>query len=808
MGPKDFDCDSILRGIDTAVGKVAEAMGPGGKPVRIDNGIYTRDGHRIACSVELPGSGEQYGVKLVQAVTGKMANDVGDGSSTAAVLMRSLVGDTLPKVARGDAAPGEVDEGMRLAIAKAIGAIEEQSLKVDVKKAFDIATVHAGLGDDLARKLARSYSGKPLRVKFGSASGVRFTKNGIIVGGDDADEKKRRIENLFKFVDLNLQTGVVRGNGRAYLRAARALDDLEVTPGQRIGVEAVRKALMQPHFRILQNVRVDDTHEIFDATAMVRTALQNAALTTSEAIRATSKRPPEALLVTPTTPPPIVTRYTDIYCPRRVSIKSEQFPVIVGLTVAKRSEQTQKLDVRSDQPVRVVVQATGCEPLEKPEKEIAILEGEDSRATFFFRPKTLGIASIRVLISQQGQLLASPVAELEITAFDVSDEAASVQTPLQTVDFKDPPDHCLYVEYDSAALRYMWMPASGQARMFTQPLGDSLRRVMKRVYEQLEGYRASGADDIDLQFDRVRTLKPEEIDARIETAGYKLWRDLIPDGLQAFYAEQRGAIADKSLMVISNEPWIPWEMMWPNSPDWADDGPWCQTLRLTRWLLARPSQRATPGAPPNRLRLQRMTTIIPDNKDLPSAQEEKTFLAGFRKSHNIAAAGVDLPTEHEVRAALEKEDFDWLHAATHGNVSTSDDDGSPLWLEANGKLVPAMLYGPRYEGHILKLQPSFVFNACQVGKSGWTLRGIGGWAKLLLGANARLFMAPLWSVTDDLAQSFVVKFYQALADGAVVGEAVRQARAAVKKAGDPTWLAYSVYAHPNAVVDFAPTSRR
>jgi hypothetical protein len=50
---------------------------------------------------------------------------------------------------------------------------------------------------------------------------------------------------------------------------------------------------------------------------------------------------------------------------------------------------------------------------------------------------------------------------------------------------------------------------------------------------------------------------------------------------------------------------------------------------------------------------------------------------------------------------------------------------------------------------------------------------------------------PLWSVTDANALSFAETFYRELLAGG---------RRTARTAGDPTWLAYSVYAHPNARV--------
>jgi CHAT domain-containing protein len=68
----------------------------------------------------------------------------------------------------------------------------------------------------------------------------------------------------------------------------------------------------------------------------------------------------------------------------------------------------------------------------------------------------------------------------------------------------------------------------------------------------------------------------------------------------------------------------------------------------------------------------------------------------------------------------------------------------------------------------------------------------------------RLFLAPLWSVTDTVARDFVQAFYDELAAGARVGDAMRAARTRARAAdGDPTWLAYVLYAQPNARVKLA-----
>jgi hypothetical protein len=53
-------------------------------------------------------------------------------------------------------------------------------------------------------------------------------------------------------------------------------------------------------------------------------------------------------------------------------------------------------------------------------------------------------------------------------------------------------------------------------------------------------------------------------------------------------------------------------------------------------------------------------------------------------------------------------------------------------------------------------------------------------------------------VTDDSALTFAQVWYRAIFDGKAVAAATREARLTAQDDGDPTWLAYSLYAHPNA----------
>jgi CHAT domain-containing protein len=126
-------------------------------------------------------------------------------------------------------------------------------------------------------------------------------------------------------------------------------------------------------------------------------------------------------------------------------------------------------------------------------------------------------------------------------------------------------------------------------------------------------------------------------------------------------------------------------------------------------------------------------------------------------------------------------------------------------LKDKAKLRPNDFVG-KTQNHLRRDRPFVFLNACRVGQAGHSLTGLGGWGKTLVqDAHAAGLIAPLWSVSDQAAQLFAETFYQHCAQpGMTLGEAIRQARLKVRQSApdDPTWLAYSLYAHPNARIPF------
>ena len=515
-------------------------------------------------------------------------------------------------------------------------------------------------------------------------------------------------------------------------------------------------------------------------------------------------------------PAGVVRRYTDITCPRQVWLETARVPVVVRLTVAPPplSDAIKELDLRQELPVRARIDAPGFDVLNAAEQEIAIVPNADSAPVVFdLKPRQAGPTSVTLDFFQAGNPVGTASVPVEITTHPVSADVAEAHPPqpMRVQPGAQPPDLMLYIGYErfqeQPALTFTLIQAGEVGRTF-HPValqGDPEAHA-GRLYEHLTVLHRREDPTADKLLPGgmkpVRLLR-QDVDRRLKQLGQNLWRDLIPEELKAIYAAERGAWRDRTLLIVSDEPHFPWELVWPYGDGWEDDAPWCIVLRLTRWLR-RDFQGNGHEAPPTRLALRALACIAPTDAGLLAAQQERALLARLAAQHQIADLSPATPTWLAVMDLLEGAGYDWLHVAAHGDhYPASPDTDAAIWLQDFEALTPAALVGPAIEGHMRERRPAVVFNACHTAQQGWALARLGGWANRLVSNGCGLFLAPMWTVSDALALRFAKAFYAALLAGEAVGEAVRRARLAARREGDPTWLAYSVYAQPNARLEFA-----
>jgi hypothetical protein len=295
-------------------------------------------------------------------------------------------------------------------------------------------------------------------------------------------------------------------------------------------------------------------------------------------------------------------------------------------------------------------------------------------------------------------------------------------------------------------------------------------------------------------------LLRHEIASKLESLGRDLWRELFPPELQAAYREEiRSQV--RSWVIVSDEPWIPWEIVKPydgsRPGDPLDDDFLCFQFELTRWLAdVRPYvQEIRVGS----------VSVVQSAPDLPHAAQERALFDQLKKSFpQVSISLPRLDSAFDARDFLTATEADLIHFIGHGVPMKAHPDESGLPFADKSILRPADLHGP-LATHLGNRRPMIFLNTCWAGKEGWSLTRLGGWASRwvdVCGCGA--FIAPLWPVRDQVALSFAWAFYDELAHGATLGAAALAARRKIhqERQGDPSVLAYTVYGHPHAQLHF------
>ena len=294
--------------------------------------------------------------------------------------------------------------------------------------------------------------------------------------------------------------------------------------------------------------------------------------------------------------------------------------------------------------------------------------------------------------------------------------------------------------------------------------------------------------------------EPKERERRLQDIGASMFDQLFPEDMQDYLWRKRELVKD--LIVYADEPFVPWELVHlkpPKGPRQEDPLFLAQT-GLVRWQ---------PGSlPPKELQVRRgkARALVPDYKDpqrvLPEAALEREFVVEKFHATKVTA------TPTGVRTLLRSGDFDLLHFSGHGVADLENILDAKLLLQGLKKgndVKPQYLGAATVSENAAWAEPGepgpvVVLNACQVGQAGELLTTVGGFAKAFLDAGASAFVSCLWSVRDQPSRLFVEKLYDELLAGKPMSVASARARAAARQAGDATWLAFVVYARPDAVL--------
>jgi tetratricopeptide (TPR) repeat protein len=319
----------------------------------------------------------------------------------------------------------------------------------------------------------------------------------------------------------------------------------------------------------------------------------------------------------------------------------------------------------------------------------------------------------------------------------------------------------------------------------------------------------------------------EAVSQALAKVGCNLYDQLLPPTLKdlCWTFRRRGV---KSLLILSDEPHIPWELIKPYRVDSAtgvleaEDDFWGATFALTHWLRGRP--------PAQQLSAQRIVafaagwgprpagesathrnmvvadttstspTEAPASPGLPALPCANAELAALCSLEALGARIEVHPLRRQhLQEAFERGTFDVLHLAAHGSFGgTSAADRSAVITDDG--LFRAADLSPRLLGHLRRSEPLIVFNTCDSGRLGFSLTRLGSWGATFVHLGCGAFVGTLWPVTDEAALEFARSFYLFLAQGFTIGEAMMHSRLAVRRRrpNDPTWLAYCCFADPQA----------
>jgi hypothetical protein len=391
--------------------------------------------------------------------------------------------------------------------------------------------------------------------------------------------------------------------------------------------------------------------------------------------------------------------------------------------------------------------------------------------------------------------------------------------------------------------------------------------------------RADVAAWVEAQLEPLRHLAgcpeatAEEVTRALADVGWKLYDQILPPALQDLCWTLRGR-GVRSLLILSDDPHIPWELVKPFRCDpatgavVAEADHWGASYALTHWLRGRPpvarlslrrviavgtggpgpgpaaavlaagagpgasggeAESAAPAVTPAPLQpggvsqdtsrdmVARPATSAPVSTppafitDLGGADPLPWLGEELALLRVLEASGAEVrrvpALRGAVRRAIEEGDFHLLHLAGHGMFGgAATADASAVLLD-DGPMSVADL-SPRMAASLRREHPLIVFNTCCSGRLGFSLTRLGAWGAQFVQLGCGGFLGTLWPVTDRAALAFARAFYESLARGLPLGEAVRLARTSVREQypDDPTWLAYCCYADPMARVETYPAA--
>jgi hypothetical protein len=395
-------------------------------------------------------------------------------------------------------------------------------------------------------------------------------------------------------------------------------------------------------------------------------------------------------------------------------------------------------------------------------------------ALFELEAEKEGVHTLEVSAYYQGAFLGSLALQVTVEARTATGPGATRSGPLG---FRMPErgEVTLEIRYDAGAQVYRFRLIDHSIGGPDEGLSDRLRRTPESAVEDLVAR-------LNEQARNVTGFSAAQTRLWLQGKGIELWNEFVPRALQEQFWERRDRITRMNI-VAANDP-VPWELLYPFRPGGSDAGFLAEQFPVSRWRFG--------PSPPTHLRLGHRVFVRPDGSP-PQANAELIVL-------QVALGTGDTVSQLDpLLAKLQQGDFDLLHFACHNSFIRESPGESFIRMDGGRHFMPAFL--AVHEGRFRHRAPLVFMNACRTDGVAGNYTRLVGWADRFLSAGAGAFVGTLWEVRDGASAEFARAFYSRLRGGGTLGDAVRDARGAIRdRPGDPTWLAYTLYGDPAATL--------
>ena len=413
-------------------------------------------------------------------------------------------------------------------------------------------------------------------------------------------------------------------------------------------------------------------------------------------------------------------RYPNLECPARVSRGTRMYLFAQLLLEPPEPEaEAVRVDDDTHDPeespvVEAVLRAPGFEIEGSNTKDIFVRENEDSDVRFSLIPRRSGEQEVRTDFYQHGRRIVTVrrnvMVEEEHEDRDLPLDPQQQGAPVAELRIQPtvaPPDLELTITLDRNDNRTMYF----ELHSLKEDLDYHHRRVGEcRLTEAPEQKMHEIYDEMNKMARQLPSTadERERAEKRLANYGNDLWKELIPEPLQEHYWRFNSRV--ESVLVTSDEPWIPWEMVKPfrydENNEREDADFWCAQFVMTRWLpgpgTADVLHAAITAGSPHRI------------QDLPSVQEEVAFVEQLSALHHSIKTLGRFTKALEVTDWVENYDFSILHFACHGLFDATVPNNSAIEL-ADGALRPSDIQ-TRFGGN--RRRPLIFINACHGARGG------------------------------------------------------------------------------------------